>query len=294
MTCTPLRGLTAALACALALPAAAADATLAKIQSTATLTIGYRTDAAPLSYVDANGKPLGYAVELCQQLAAQLQAQLKLPALHVRWQPVSTAERFERITDGAIQLECADSTNSKARRDKVAFGLTYYYAGARLLVRADDPRQSLAQMGSSRIAVIQGSTGQQIVARSQDVRPVVVASTEEGARAVAERRADGFVSDDISLIDQSRVLKGAVKVVGARMSVEPLAPILPKDAPDFQQLVDASMKELYRSGAARQVYRKWFEQALPVRNYSLDLPPDRLLSDTFRRPDGFVADWTVL
>ncbi|AVP58914.1 amino acid ABC transporter substrate-binding protein [Pulveribacter suum] len=288
------RWLAAALLAALALPAAAADATVNKIQSTGTLTLGYRTDAAPLSYLDASGKPIGYAVELCQQLATQLQSQLKLPALQVRWVPVSIAERFDRIAEGAIQMECADSTNSKSRRDKVAFGLTYYYAGARMLVRAGEARDALSQMGEARIAIIGNTTGQLIASRNPGARLVTVGSTEEGAKAVAEGRADAFVSDDISLIDQSRVLKGAVKVVGPRMSVEPLAPLLPKNAPDFQQLVDASMKELYRSGAARQVYRKWFEQALPVRNYSLDLPPDRLLSDTFRRPDGFVTDWTVL
>ena len=50
----------------------------------------------------------------------------------------------------------------------------------------------------------------------------------------------------------------------------------------------------YRDGTARQIYKKWFEQPLPGRGYSLDLPPDMLLNDTFRRPDGFVTDWTVL
>jgi len=123
---------------------------------------------------------------------------------------------------------------------------------------------------------------------------VHVGSTDEGAKAVVEGRADAFVSDDISLIDQSRALKGALKVVGPRMSVEPLAPMVPRNAPDFQGLIVQAMKDIYRDGTARQVYRKWFEHALPLRGYALELPPDQLLNDTFRRPDGFVTDWTVL
>ena len=279
---------------ALALPTWAADATLAKIQSSGQLTIGYRLDAAPLSYAGEGGKPVGYAVELCQQLAARIQSQLKLPALQLHYVPVTIAERFDRIADGKIQLECADSTNTKARRERVAFGLTYYYAGARMLVRANDTRQQLAQMGQARVAVINGSTGQQVSERQPGLTLVTVASTEEGAKAVAQGRADAFVSDDISLIDQARLLKGTVKVVGARMSVEPLAPLVPKHAPDFQALVTQAMKDMYRDGTARQIYKKWFEQPLPGRGYSLDLPPDMLLNDTFRRPDGFVTDWTVL
>ena len=138
------------------------------------------------------------------------------------------------------------------------------------------------------------STGKTVAERLKGATLVAVPNTDEGAKAVADGRADAFVSDDISLIDQARMLKGAVKVVGPRMSVEPLAPIVPKNAPDFQHLVAQAMKDMYRDGTARQVYRKWFEHPLPVREYSLDLPPDRLLSDTFRRPDTFVTDWTVL
>ncbi|QIL44948.1 amino acid ABC transporter substrate-binding protein [Acidovorax sp. HDW3] len=274
--------------------ALAADATLSKIQSTGQLTIGYRQDAAPLSYTDASGKPIGYAVEICQQLASRLQSQLKLPQLQLQYVPVTIAERFDRIADGKIQLECADSTNTKARRERVGFGLTYYYAGARMLVRKDETREQLSQMGQARIAVIAGTTGQQVSERHKGATMVTVASTEEGAKAVAQGRADAFVSDDIALIDQAKVLKGAVKVVGPRMSVEPLAPLVPKNAPEFQALIDQAMKDMYRDGTARQIYRKWFEQPLPTRDYALDLPPDRLLSDTFRRPDGFVTDWTVL
>lgn len=283
-----------ALAATLTQPAWAVDSTLTKIQSTATISIGYRQDAAPLSYVGDSGKPIGYAVEICQHLASRLQAQLKLPALQVNYVPVTIAERFDSIAAGKIQLECADSTNTKARRDRVAFGLAYYYAGARMLVRQDDPRDRLSQMGNARIAIIKGTTGEQISERLQGAKILTVASTEEGAKAVAQGRADAFVSDDISLFDQSKVLKGSVKVVGPRMSVEPLAPIVPKNAPDFQHLIDQAMKDMYRDGTARRLYEKWFEQPLPTRNYALDLPLDRLLSDAFRRPDGFVTDWTVL
>ena len=289
-----MRALAGALATALALPALAANPTLSKIQSSGTLTIGYRKDASPLSYVDASGQPIGYAIDLCQQLAARIQSQLKLPTLQIQYVPVTMAERFDRIAEGKIQLECADTTNSKARRDLVGFGLTYYYAGARMMVRKDDTREQLSQMANARIAVITGSTGKTVAERLKGATLVAVPNTDEGAKAVADGRADAFVSDDISLIDQARMLKGAVKVVGPRMSVEPLAPIVPKNAPDFQHLVAQAMKDMYRDGTARQVYRKWFEHPLPVREYSLDLPPDRLLSDTFRRPDTFVTDWTVL
>jgi glutamate/aspartate transport system substrate-binding protein len=294
MTSLPRSACALALAATCALSAHAADATLSKIQSSGQLTIGYRSDEAPISYTDASGKPTGYAVEMCQQLAARLQSQLKLPALQLHYQPVTLAERFERIADGKIQLECAATTNTKDRRERVGFGLTYYYAGTRMLVRSNETREQPSQMSGARVAVLAGSTGQQMGHKFPGSTLVTVASTEEGAKAVAQGRADTFISDDIALILQAKASQGAVKVVGPRMSVEPMGPLVAKNAPDFQALVTQLMKDMYRDGTARQIYRKWFEQPLPAHDYALDLPPDRLLSDTFRRPDGFVTDWTVL
>ncbi|MCE1251301.1 MAG: amino acid ABC transporter substrate-binding protein [Comamonadaceae bacterium] len=294
MTSLPRSACALALAATCALSAHAADATLSKIQSSGQLTIGYRSDEAPISYTAASGKPTGYAVEMCQQLAARLQSQLKLPALQLHYQPVTLAERFERIADGKIQLECAATTNTKDRRERVGFGLTYYYAGTRMLVRSNETREQPSQMSGARVAVLAGSTGQQMGHKFPGSTLVTVASTEEGAKAVAQGRADTFISDDIALILQAKASQGAVKVVGPRMSVEPMGPLVAKNAPDFQALVTQLMKDMYRDGTARQIYRKWFEQPLPAHDYALDLPPDRLLSDTFRRPDGFVTDWTVL
>ena len=165
MTPLSLRACALALASTFAVAAQAADATLSKIQSTGQLTIGYRSDEAPISYADASGKPTGYAVEMCQQLAARIQSHLKLPALQLNYQPVTPAERFDRIADGKVQIECAATTNTKERRERAGFGLTYYYAGARMLVRKDETREQLSQMGQARIAVIAGTTGQQVSER---------------------------------------------------------------------------------------------------------------------------------
>ena len=52
--------LTAALAAG-AVHAAELDGTLKKIRDTNTITIGYRESSVPFSYLNADGKPVGYA-----------------------------------------------------------------------------------------------------------------------------------------------------------------------------------------------------------------------------------------
>ena len=204
------------------------------------ITIGYRASAAPFSFDAAPGKPAGYAIDICQRLVAQLREQLHLPSLQVRYVLVNAAERVAKLDSGEMQMECSDSTNTKERREQAAFAPAYYYAGTRLLVRADDSADSLAQMDGRSVAVIAGSTGQAIAKARKDagvnLNIIEVPNAAAGVRAVVEKRADGTLSDDIVLLDQAKMLKDTVKVVGPKLSVEPLAIMLPRHSPDFRNL----------------------------------------------------------
>ncbi len=278
--------------------ASAADATLERIRQTGVITIGYRASAAPFSFDAASGKPVGYAIDICSQLVAQLRVQLRLPSLQIGYVHVNAAERVRKLNSGEMQMECADSTNTKARREQAAFAPAYYYAGVRLLVRADDPASSITQMDGRTVAVVSGSTGELIAKARQEagvnLKILEVPDAATGARAVAEKRADGTLSDDIVLIDQVQLLKKTVKVVGPKMSVEPLAIMLPQHSPEFRDFIVHAMLGLLRDGVVQRLYREWFESPMPSRGYSLDARPDSLLQDAFRRPSEFVTEWTVM
>src|SRR5262249_21780484 len=61
-----LAGLALAGSFALAQPS---DGRLKIIHETATLRVANRTDSRPFSYVDAQGRPVGYTIELCERIA---------------------------------------------------------------------------------------------------------------------------------------------------------------------------------------------------------------------------------
>ena len=61
-----LAGLALAGSFALAQPS---DGRLKIIHETATLRIAYRTDSRPFSYLDAQGRPVGYTIELFCKIA---------------------------------------------------------------------------------------------------------------------------------------------------------------------------------------------------------------------------------
>ena len=70
--------------------------TLARIRETGVIVLGYRPASAPFSYLDAQLRPTGYSVELCERVIASLRTRLKLPDLEVRRVAVGSATRMPR------------------------------------------------------------------------------------------------------------------------------------------------------------------------------------------------------
>ena len=95
-----------------------------KIKESGVLKIGVRTNAPPFSNYN-NGNPQGYVVELCNQIHQNLQKELN-SKLQVKYLPVTSANRFEMIESGDIDIECGTTTVTKARRDKADFSFNTF------------------------------------------------------------------------------------------------------------------------------------------------------------------------
>src|SRR5882757_7151492 len=77
------------------------DGRLKTVQETATLKIAYRTDSRPFSFLDPQGRPTGYTIELCQRIAKSLESELHLPTLTIKWVPVDARTRIDAIVNGS-------------------------------------------------------------------------------------------------------------------------------------------------------------------------------------------------
>ena len=280
----------------LACTAAQAGPTLDRIKATQTITLGYRPNSAPMSYED-KGQVIGYAIEICQRLATAVQQQLKLPNLKVRYVPVSAAERVPAVLDGRIDMECAGTTNTKARRDQVAFGLTYFYAGASLLVRASDSIRGLVDLRGKTLAAVKGTTGLQVAEmreRAVGWKLALYDNTRAAVEALEQGKVDAVIQDNIQLLPLAAQARQKLVLTGQPLSIEPLAPLFAKNDPELHDLLLTAMRQLYRDGQMDALYDRWFSSPLPGRGFSLGLKINPLLHDNFRRPSAYVTDWVVL
>src|SRR6478752_1232723 len=99
----------------------AASATLDRIKSSGTITLGYRDGAAPFSARQRNGQVRGYSVELCEKIAAAVGRSLGMADLKIVWKPVDAETRIADVASRKIDAECGSTTITLSRMERVDF-----------------------------------------------------------------------------------------------------------------------------------------------------------------------------
>lgn len=268
---------------------------LERIRQDGRLVIAHRDTSVPFSYVLPDGKPVGYAVELCQHIASAVQKQLKLDKMNVTYTQVTSANRLEFIQKGQADLECGSTTNNAARREKVAFTIPHYITGARMLVKADSKVDRVDSLALKTVVSTKSTTPLDAMRRLNaerglNLKIVESANHPQGVDMVLKGEADAFVMDDVLLFGLVAALPdpSQAKVVGRYITTEPLAIMLSKDDPEFKKMVDDEMRRLITSGEALKIYQQWFEKPIAPSGRALNLPINYLLRDFWKYPTDQV------
>lgn len=286
--------------CALALGTAsgwAAADTLKKMAETRRVVLGVRESGAPLSYALGAGRYTGYHVELCERIVAGMKRDLKLPALAVDYQPVTSANRMPLVRNGTVDLECGTTTNNEARLKEVAFALTTFVTEVRMAVNAKSGILSFAQLEGKNVVVTSGSSAVKNLrlhkkAAGINFQEVYGKDTGESFLLLSTGRADAFVDDNNILAGNIASSKepGEFKLAGEVLAVEPVAIMLRKDDPDFKKAVDTQLAALMKNGELASLYTRWFVDPIPPRNTALNLPMSDALRQLIDKPNDNPAE----
>lgn len=269
----------AALACAGA--SAQQTETLKKIKESASVTMGVRDSSGSLSYTLGDGKYVGYHVEICQKVLADIQKQLALPKLEIKFQPVTSQNRIPLVQNGTVDIECGSTTNNAVRQKDVAFAVTTFVEEVRMAVKANSGITSITQLNGKKVATTTGTTSVQTLRKHERANGVnfeeVFGKDHADSFLLLESgRADAFVMDGAILAGSIAKAKNPAdfKIVGEVLSTEPIAIMIRKDDPAFKTSVDNSIKTMMKSGEIAKVWAKWFEQPIPPSNTKVGMAPN--------------------
>ena len=250
------------------LPGAAlmAQGTLERIKARGEFLIGYDPDSRPLSFIE-NGEPAGYSVDICRRIAAGVREHLQLPDMKVTYVPLTLDNRFDAVVDGKVDIECASTTMTLGRQERVDFTLMTFVTGGTILSRARDRIATLDKLAGKRVGVIRGTTSEtalkaHLTEKRIDARVVNVADANEGLTKVQNGDIDAYASDQVVLIgDVMKALDAKADLnlsfADELFSYEPYALMVRRNDAEFRLVANRVIAQIFRSGQFAQIYQEW-------------------------------------
>jgi ABC-type amino acid transport substrate-binding protein len=267
-----VRSCTLALALLVAFPclAQSLDGRLKKIAESRTITIAYRIDATPFSFVDDNKEVVGFSIDLCKRVVGLIENQIKAKDLKIKWLPVTTQTRFDAIVKGQADMECGSSTVTLSRMKLVDFSSFIFLETTGLMTKSGSGLRSIADLSGKKIAVIGGTTNEraineQLKMRQLSANVVPFKYRDDAFAALEEGRVDAFASDRLLLIGSAVKAKDprAFDLLPDQLSFEPYGIALPRGDASFRLAVNTGLAHIYRSGEIVEIFGRWFRDLGP-------------------------------
>jgi glutamate/aspartate transport system substrate-binding protein len=274
--------------------AEASSPTLEKIRATGVVYLGYREASAPFAYLDADGKAIGFSLDLCRHVTDAIQARLNLPALAVVQVPTTQGSRQVMLEAETIDLNCGPTTNSEQRQRSVAFSVTTFVASVKAVVRRDSAVRSIQDLTNKVVVTTAGTTADAYIKSAAAQQNLLInyrvgRDHAESLRLLLRGGADVLVLDDALLADLLLNTPPAERerllVLADTYGFEPYALEFRRQEPEFKKLVDDTLISLMNGGEFSRLYSKWFLSPIPPNGGNLELPMSAALKQLMVTPN---------
>lgn len=269
--------------------------TLQKIKETGTITLGYRESSVPFSFLDAQQKPVGLSMDLCQAIVARVKDQLKLPKLEVKMVAVNSSNRVPLVANGTVDIECGGTANNAARQKEVSFSVTTFVGHPMWLARADSGVKKPADLKGKTVVVTQGSNAVGFARKANEDEKLGLTLIQakdhaESQLTLESGRAAAWLEDDIFLASTKANSRMADKLMLVQGTFDPIyyGLMFRKGDTQFKALVDGTLVSMMKSGEYDKLYKKWFESPIPPNNQSLQFAMSDRLKERVKSPSDKI------
>ena len=234
---------------------------MARIRARGYLIAGVDQSTYHFGYLNPrNGKIEGFDIDMVRAVAAAIFGN---PG-KVQFKAISDAQRIPDVRSGAVDIVAHTMTINCERLQQVDFSTVYFDAGQRVLVEANSPARSLADLGGKRVCATKGSTSiANIRAAPSHPVPVPVPFWTD-CLVLLQQGGVAAISTDDSILDGLAAQDPWTKIVGPRFTSEPYGLAISKQHPDFVQFVNAVLQRLRANGQWAASYAHWVGTPVPA------------------------------
>ncbi|MCX7680717.1 MAG: transporter substrate-binding domain-containing protein, partial [Anaerolineae bacterium] len=220
--------------------------TISAIKTRGKLIIAMPPDRSPFAYIDTNGTPAGYEVNLVQRMAR-------------RWLGDSSAIEFitttldsgkEMVRTGQADVLIGGLPHTRAAELQIDFSLTTYWAGDSIMAWAGTPITGLQSLQGQTVAVVENSMEAVQQAAQEMGIPLTIIPQPSASSALPlleGEYATAVIGDRADLLGPAYATPG-VGVFPWRINHKPLALGLPPGDSAFRDLVNLTLLAMKAEG----------------------------------------------
>lgn len=239
------------------------DTTWQAMQERGTWRVGLDPSFPPFEMLDADGRPVGYDVELAQALAETWGLEAEIVAVGFDSLP-------DTLKAGKIDSIVSAYPFDERLTQDFAFSAPYFDAGLRLAVLPDSAITSVTDLAGRRVGVEWGSMGDMMGRQLQragiDVTLVPLETPDEVLDALQSAQAvDAIFVDNVTL-RQAQAADQKLVAVGEPLESIPYVIVMPRRASDLYHNLETSLQELTTDGVIADLETTWFAGQLTSRS----------------------------
>lgn len=259
----------ALIACVMTLPVFAAgrnetaDTSLAKIKEKGNFILGLDDSFPPMGFRDESGAIVGFDIDLAKEAAKRMGVEVVLKP--VDWDGVLLS-----LKKGDIDVIWNGLTITDKRKEQIAFSKVYLENRQIVVVKGDSAIGKKSDLAGKTVGLQIGSSSEEALASDaatasslKEVRKYP--NNVEALMDLAAGRIDAVVVDEI--VGRYYIAKkpGEYKVLNENFGTEAYGVGIRKEDLSFRTELDKVLDAMKSDGAADEISRKWFGEAIVVK-----------------------------
>ena len=245
---------------------ACVEDTLDKIKRTGVFALGARQSTPPYGYLDAQNNWVGFATDIARAIHANIEKDLAAK-IELKYVPVTSQTRIPLLQNGTIDMEAGATVVTRSRARVVDFAVPHFLTSTEVIVRADGPIKTLADLAGKRVGVPLGGLEEALyrsLNQSGRLKPPVTTVAfpdhPQGFTALGTGTIDAYSSDGPIMYGlKAKAADPAQWRVfdpGANVFLQAF-PIRPESS-RFKAVADLTIVDACASGEWDRLYDKYF------------------------------------
>ena len=223
--------------------------TLEEVKAAGKLTVATSPDFPPFESLEGD-KVVGIEVDIMELVAAELGVELEIVQMD-----------FDAVLLGvqSAKYDCGMSgiTASEDRKQNMLFTTPYYNAAQVIVVKADSPIKSKADLAGKAVSVQTGTTADAGCTEA-GYNVQAFAANADAKAALATGKVDAWVVDNLTALQMVEDGDGLV-VLEEKMTEEPYAFAFAFGSEDLVAEIDVVLKKLVADGTIEKIFAEYGE-----------------------------------